>query len=338
MLSRRRMSAALLAALVAGPVVGPVLGACGGASGEPVLRLGYFPNITHAAALVGVQDGTFARELGATKLETFTFNAGPAAIEALLSGSLDASYIGPNPAINAFVRSRGEAVRIVAGATSGGAFLVVRPDITSPADLRGQQLASPQLGGTQDVALRTWLASQGLATDTAGGGDVSVVPQENAQTLERFRDGKLAGAWVPEPWASRLVLEGGGKVLVDERDLWPGKQYTTTVLLVRSEFLQQHPERALALLRGHLAATKWLQDNPGPARTQVNAAIEQLTGKPIGQAVIDRAFPSLGFTTDPHMASLAKCAADAEALGLLKLEGLDLSRLYDPTLLHKLQP
>ena len=273
MLSRRRMSAALLAALVAGPVVGPVVGGCGGASGEPVLRLGYFPNITHAAALVGVRDGSFARELGATKLETFTFNAGPAAIEALLSGSLDASYIGPNPAINAFVRSRGEAVRIVAGATSGGAFLVVRPDITSPADLRGQQLASPQLGGTQDVALRTWLASQGLATDTAGGGDVSVVPQENAQTLERFRDGALAGAWVPEPWASRLVIEGGGKVLVDERELWPGKQYTTTVLLVRREFLERHPDRVDALVRGHVEATKWLTANLEEARKQVNAEI-----------------------------------------------------------------
>ncbi|MBL8976754.1 MAG: ABC transporter substrate-binding protein, partial [Myxococcales bacterium] len=213
MLSRRRLSAALLAALV--------VAACGGGSSEPSLRLGYFPNITHAAALVGVSDGIFARQLGAIKLETFTFNAGPAAIEALLSGSLDASYVGPNPAINAFVKSRGEAVRIIAGATSGGAFLVVRPEISSAADLRGQAVASPQLGGTQDVALRSWLATQGLKTDTSGGGDVSVVPQENAQTLERFRDGKLAGAWVPEPWASRLVLEGGGKVLVDERDLWP---------------------------------------------------------------------------------------------------------------------
>lgn len=330
MLSRRRLSAALLAALV--------VAACGGGSSEPSLRLGYFPNITHAAALVGVSDGIFARQLGATKLETFTFNAGPAAIEALLSGSLDASYVGPNPAINAFVKSRGEAVRIIAGATSGGAFLVVRPEISGAADLRGQAVASPQLGGTQDVALRSWLATQGLKTDTSGGGDVSVVPQENAQTLERFRDGKLAGAWVPEPWASRLVLEGGGKVLVDERDLWPSKQYTTTVLLVRKDFLDQHPDRVAALLRGHVEATEWLNNNAGPARTKVNAAIEQLTGKPIGQAIMDRAFPSLSFTTDPQMASLAKSAADAEALGLLKLEGTDLGKLHDPAPLQQIQP
>lgn len=330
MLSRRRLSAALLAALV--------VAACGGGSSEPSLRLGYFPNITHAAALVGVSDGIFARQLGATKLETFTFNAGPAAIEALLSGSLDASYVGPNPAINAFVKSRGEAVRIIAGATSGGAFLVVRPEISSAADLRGQAVASPQLGGTQDVALRSWLAAQGLKTDTSGGGDVSVVPQENAQTLERFRDGKLAGAWVPEPWASRLVLEGGGKVLVDERDLWPSKQYTTTVLLVRKDFLDQHPDRVAALLRGHVEATDWLNNNAGPARSKVNAAIEQLTGKPIGQAIMDRAFPSLSFTTDPQMASLAKSAADAEALGLLKLEGTDLGKLHDPAPLQQIQP
>lgn len=330
MLSRRRMSAALLASLVAA--------ACGGGSGEPALRLGYFPNITHAAALVGVRDGIFARHLGATRLETFTFNAGPAAIEALLSGSLDAAYVGPNPAINAFVKSRGEAVRIVAGATSGGAFLIVRPEISGAADLRGQSVASPQLGGTQDVALRSWLTTQGLKTDTSGGGDVSVVPQENAQTLERFRDGKLAGAWVPEPWASRLVLEGGGKVLVDERDLWPGKQYTTTVLLVRSDFLKQHPDRVEALLRGHLEATTWLNQNPEPARDKVNAAIEALVGKPIGKPTMDRAFPSLTFTTDPQMASLSKSAADAEALGLLKLAGVDLAKLYDPAVLHKIQP
>lgn len=326
-LSRRRLLAALLAA--------SLVPACGGGDGAPTLRLGYFPNITHATALIGVEDGVFARHLGATRLETFTFNAGPAAIEAMLSGSLDASYVGPNPAINAFVKSRGEAVRIVAGATSGGAFLVVRPDISGAADLRGQQVASPQLGGTQDVALRTWLADQGLATDPAGGGDVSVVPQENAQTLERFREGKLAGAWVPEPWASRLVLEGGGKVLVDERDLWPGRAYTTTVLLVRREFLERHPDRVEALLRGHVEATRALVADLDAARARVNAALERLTGKAIGEAVLARAFASLTFSSDPQMASLKKSAADAAALGLLRLGDLDLAPLYDPAPLQR---
>jgi NitT/TauT family transport system substrate-binding protein len=302
-----------------------------------VLRLGYFPNITHAAALVGVEDGIFARQLGATRLETFTFNAGPAAIEALLSGSLDASYIGPNPAINGHVKSKGEAVRIVAGATSGGAFLVVRPDITTPELLKGQQVASPQLGGTQDVALRTWLKDQGMTTDTAGGGDVSVVPQENAQTLERFREGKIAGAWVPEPWASRMVIEGGGKVLVDERDLWPGRAYTTTVLLVRAQFLKEHADRVEALLRGHVEATAWLNANKAAAPAKVNAALEKMTGKKIAEEVIVRAFAALTFSTDPQLASLEKCARDAEALGLLKLEGVDLVKVYDPAPLAKAQ-
>lgn len=318
-------------------VTGSLAAACGGGSGGSSLRLGYFPNITHAAALVGVEDGTFARHLGGTKLETFTFNAGPAAIEALLSGSLDASYIGPNPAINGFVKSRGEGVRIVAGATSGGAFLVVKPDISGPAELKGKQVASPQLGGTQDVALRTWLKSQGFTTDAAGGGDVSVTPQENAQTLERFREGALAGAWVPEPWASRLVLEGGGKVLVDERDLWPNRQYTTTVLLVRVQFLKDHPEQVEALLRGHVEVTGWVEKNRKEAQTKVNAALEKLTGKKIADEVISRAFESLSFGTDPAVASLEKSARDAEGLGLLKLEGVDLAGIFDAALLKKIQ-
>lgn len=328
-LSRRRALALLLSS--------SALAACGGGDAGPVLRLGYFPNITHAAALVGVEDGVFARHLGGTKLETFTFNAGPAAIEALLSGSLDASYIGPNPAINGYVKSKGEGVRIVAGATSGGAFLVVRPDIASAADLRGKQVASPQLGGTQDVALRTWLKSQGFTTDAAGGGDVSVTPQENAQTLERFREGALAGAWVPEPWASRLVLEGGGKVLVDERDLWPNRQYTTTVLLVRGQFLKEHPDRVEALLRGHVEVTGWVDKNRKEAQAKVNTALEKLSGKKIAEEVISRAFESLNFGTDPALASLEKSARDAEALGLLKLEGVELAGIFDATLLKKVQ-
>src|SRR5439155_15077439 len=166
---------------------------------------------------------------------------GPAAVEAIFSGALDATYLGPNPAINAWQKSHGQAVRIIAGATSGGAALVVKPNINGAADLKGKKVATPQLGNTQDVALRTWLNSNGLH-ETKSGGDVTVVPQENSVTLTSFEQGAIQGAWVPEPWATRLVNEGGGKVLVDEKTLWPGGKYTTTVLLVKKSFLDAHAD------------------------------------------------------------------------------------------------
>ena len=179
---------------------------------EPVtLRLGYFPNVTHATALVGVNKGIFQDKLGSNvTLETQTFNAGGDAANALLSNAIDMTFIGPNPSINAYVKSKGEYV-IISGAASGGAYLVVKPEIGSVADLKGKKLATPQLGNTQDVALRAWLSSNGLKTDTAGGGDVSIVPQDNAATLLTFINGDIQGAWLPEPWASRLVQEGGGE-------------------------------------------------------------------------------------------------------------------------------
>ena len=176
------------------------------------LRLGYFGNVTHAPALVGVNKGFVAKELGQTKLSTQVFNAGPAAIEALNAGAIDATYIGPNPAINSYVKSNGQSISIIAGATAGGAQLVVKPGINSAADLKGKTLASPQLGGTQDVALRAWLGKQGFKTSTDGSGDVAINPTENAQTLKLFQDGKLDGAWLPEHWASRLVLQAGKKI------------------------------------------------------------------------------------------------------------------------------
>jgi NitT/TauT family transport system substrate-binding protein len=218
----------------AGPDGSATSGAPAAKSGSKVtLRLGYFPNVTHASALVGVGAGIFADKLGPdVRVETKSFNAGGAAIEALFGDAIDATYVGPNPAINGYVKSKGQALRIVSGATSGGAFLVVRPEIGGAADLRGKKLATPQLGQTQDVALRSWLKAQGLRTDAQGGGDVSVLPQENAQTLELFKSGDIDGAWVPEPWATRLVQEGGAKVLVDERTLWPDGKFVTTQLVV----------------------------------------------------------------------------------------------------------
>jgi NitT/TauT family transport system substrate-binding protein len=282
------------------------------------LRLGYFPNVTHAAAVAGVERGIFAEALGDNvNLQPATFNAGPAAVEALFSGALDATYIGPNPAINAFAKSKGEAVRIIAGATSGGASLVVKPNINSVKDLKGKKVATPQLGNTQDVAARAHFAKEGLKTNPTGGGDVSITPQQNAQTLELFKSGQIAGAWVPEPWATRLVQEGGGKVLIDERDLWPGGEFVTTHLIVRTEFLEKHPDVVKDLLAGHLKATEFVNRNPAEAQTVVNAGIERITGKRLPDAVISSAWKSLKFTFDPVASSLYAGADAAKAVGLL---------------------
>ncbi|HEY8375928.1 MAG TPA: ABC transporter substrate-binding protein [Nannocystis sp.] len=330
-LSRRHFTACLSALALTG--------ACRAqAENTGALRLGYFANITHAPALVGVERGLFREQLSTlgVELETFTFNAGPAAIEGLLSGALDATYVGPNPAVNAFIKSRG-AVRVIAGAAAGGAFFVVRPDISGAADLRGKRVSAPQLGGTQDVALRTWLQNQGLQVDAFGGGDVSVTPMENAQTLERFQAGEIVGAWVPEPWATRLQIEGGGKVLVDERDLWPGGRFTTTVLLVREGQLKVRPEVYRALLRGHVAAHRWSAEHGEEAQAAVNAAIKKITGKALPAEVIARAWANLEFTTDPIPEALIRAAQDAERLGFVKLGKVDLTGLFALDLLKEVE-
>ena len=299
-----------------------------GTATAPTLRLGYFPNVTHATAVVGVAKGFFTKDLGSTKLETQTFNAGPAEIEAMLAGDLDVGYIGPNPAINAFAKTNGQGIRIIAGATSGGAALVVQPGISSAADLKGKRIASPQLGNTQDVALRAWLKKNGLTPSSQGvQGDVQVEPSENATTLQLFQDKKIDGAWVPEPWASRLVLDGGGKVLVDEKTLWPGGKFVTTHLIVRTEFLNKYPGTVKALLAGQLDAVDWITKNPEDAKTTVNSELKRITTKALKPEVLDRAWQNIEITNDPIASSLKKSADDAVAGGLLKQ--VDLKGIYD---------
>jgi NitT/TauT family transport system substrate-binding protein len=307
-------------------------GSSGDATAETV-RLGYFANVTHAPAIVGVEQGLFEQELGDTTLETTTFNAGPEAIEAIFAGALDMSFIGPNPAINAFAQSDGEAIRIVSGSTSGGAFLVVNQDINSPADLAGKVLATPQLGNTQDVALRAWLKQEGYSTDTAGGGDVSIKPQANADTLSTFQSGDIDGAWVPEPWATRLIQEGDGKVLVDEATLWPEGQFVTTHLIVRTEFLEQYPGTVKAVIEGELAALDFIAANGEQAKTVTNAGIERITDKPLPQQVIDASWENLEFTYDPIASSLVKSAEDAVEAGLL--DPVELDGIYDLAILNE---
>ncbi|MBV1778306.1 ABC transporter substrate-binding protein [Paeniglutamicibacter sp. ABSL32-1] len=301
------------------------------ASGAPALRLGFFANLTHAPALVGTARGLFARELegSGTTLETSIFGAGPAAVEALNAGAIDAAYLGPNPAIAAFTSSGGRGLRVVAGAAAGGAQLVVRAGIADAAALRGATLATPQLGGTQDVALRTWLAARGLETDLRGG-EVAITPTANAQTLELFRSGAIDGAWLPEPWSSRLVLEAGARVLVDEAELWDGKdtgapgKFPTTVLAVSPDFAARHRETVDALLRGHLAALDWINTAARPeVLTTLNTQLERLAGAALEPAVLERALGNLSFTADPLAGAYPRLQANAVAASLAEPAGLD---------------
>jgi NitT/TauT family transport system substrate-binding protein len=315
------------------------LAACGGSSGAstaaadpsataPELRLGYFANVTHAAALIGVQQKLFQQELGATELSTQVFNAGPAEVEALFAGGLDAAYIGPSPTITAYGQSNGDAVRIVAGAASGGAELVVGDGITSAADLKGKQVASPQLGNTQDVALRTWLKSKGLSSSVGGGGDVTVSPTSNSDVPALFDSGQLAGAWAPEPYASSLVLGHGGHVLVDEKSLWPDGRFVTTQLVVRTEFLQKYPGSVAALLRGHVKAVQLAQGDPATAKQAVDAGLQAAGGKSLPAAVLDRAWGELTVTWDPLAGTLARENDNGVTAGTQPTK-VDLTGIYD---------
>ncbi|NUU20815.1 MAG: ABC transporter substrate-binding protein [Streptomycetaceae bacterium] len=307
-------------------------GSAGGTSASE-LRLGFFANVTHATPLVGLKEGFYAKELGSTKISTTVFNAGPAAIEALKGGSLDATYIGPNPSISGYTSTNGELLRIVAGTTSGGASLVVKPGINSAADLKGKKIATPQLGGTQDVAARAWLAKQGFKTDTKGGGDVNIVPTDNAQTLALFKNGELDGAWLPEPWAARLVQEAGAKTLVDARTLWPGGKFVTTNLIVRKKFLDEHPDTIEALVRGQVATTDWINANPDKAKGDVNAQLEAFTQKALPQAVLDAAWPNIEATNDPLANSLLQLKNDGVQVGITK--DADITGIYDLSILNK---
>ncbi|HZB40058.1 MAG TPA: ABC transporter substrate-binding protein [Ilumatobacter sp.] len=303
---------------------------------EGTVNLGFFPNVTHAPALVGIGDGLIQAQLGdGVELNTFTFNAGTDAIEAFFAGAIDITLIGPNPAINGFAQSNGEALRIVSGSTSGGAYLVVGPGITSADQLAGTKIASPSLGNTQDVALRAWLADQGYATTPEGGGDVTILPQSNATTLESFVSGQIDGAWVPEPWATRLILEGGGHVLVDERDLWPetNGEYVTTHAIVRTEYLAEHPELVKAVIAGLADAIDAIEADPATAQATVIDQIEQIAAQRPSEAVVAKSFENLTFTLDPIAASLQKSADDAIAVGLL--DPVELTGIYDLTLLNE---
>ncbi|MFD8519175.1 aliphatic sulfonate ABC transporter substrate-binding protein [Streptomyces capillispiralis] len=298
------------------------------------VRIGYFGNLTHGTALVGNQKGFFQKELGGTEATYAVFNAGPSQIEALNSGSLDIGFIGPSPAVNGYTRAGGENLRIVGGAASGGVKLVVDPDeVKSVADVEGKRIATPQLGNTQDVAFLHWAAKQGWKVDPQSGkGDVTVVRSDNKVTPDAFRSGSVDGAWVPEPTASKLVAEGG-KVLLDEASLWPDGKFVITNIVVRQEFLKEHPEAVEAVLKASVEANRWINAHPDEAKAAANERLATDTGKALPAEVLDPAWESIRFTDDPLAATLAVQADHAVEAGLL--ERPDLDGIYDLTPLNK---
>ena len=301
-----------------------------------VLRVGYFPNITHAQALVGRAGGQFEKALGpGVQVEWKAFNAGPAAIEALFANAIDLTYVGPNPAVTGYVRSQGEAVRVIAGAASGGASLVVRQGagIEKVSDFHGKRVATPQQANTQDVALRSWLRANGLKPREKGG-DVQVLPISNADQLALFLKGQLDAAWAPEPWAARLVHEGGGRIFLDERDLWPNHEFVITNLIIRPKYLQEHPDVVKNFLRAHVELTDWINKNPAQAKQIMNQELQKETGKTLAREVLDDAFSRMQLTCDPVRSSLLKSTQQAYEEGFLGRAQPDLSGLYDLTLLN----
>jgi len=304
---------------------------------QVTIRVGAFPNITHAQAMVGKANGWFDKAMGPqVKVQWTSFNAGPSAIEALFGGAIDMTYVGPNPAINGYVRSNGEAVRVVAGVASGGASLVVRNDsgIQKPEDFHGKRVASPQFGNTQDVALRNWLKSHGMKT-TDKGGDVQIIPLANPDQLTLFLKKDLDAAWAPEPWATRLIHEGNGRLFVDERTLWPNGQFVIGLLVVNTKFLREHSDLVKDWIRAEVDLTDWINSHPVESKKLLNQQIQAETGKALPTVVLDEAFGRMQVTYDPLHSALTTAAQQAFDDGFLGRQRPDLSRLYDLTLLNQ---
>ncbi len=293
-----------------------------------VIRVGYFPNITHAQGVIGSDStaaghGWFEQRLGAdVTVQWFAFNAGPSAMEAILAGSVDLTYVGPNPALNAYIRSRGEEIRVLSGAALGGAALVVGKDsgITAPAHFKGRTVATPQLGNTQDVAARAWLKKQGYRI-TLTGGDVSVLPTANPDQLNLMRTGRLDAVWTVEPWVARLELEAGGRVFIEEPEA------VTTLLVSSAKFLRKQTALAVKFREAHVELTAWINAHPDEAREQVRAGLSRAVKREIPVALVERAWPRIRFTDALKSAQLESFVADARDVGFLR-DAIPLDRLF----------
>lgn len=296
-----------------------------------VVRVGYFPNVTHAQGVIGShtsrqREGWFETRLGAdTSIQWLPFNAGPSAIEGIFAGSVDLTYVGPNPALNGYIRSEGEEIRIIAGAAEGGAALVVAGNsgIRKPADFRGRRVGTPQLGNTQDVAARAWLRAQGFRV-TLTGGDVSVLPAANPDLLQLFTQGRVDAVWTVEPWVSRLEQETGAKVFLEQNDA------ITTVLVASVRFLSRHPAVAERFRRAHVELTAWINAHPAEALELTRAGLTAETRREVSPTLMESAWKRLRFTEDVNPGRFTALVEDARSVGLLR-RSIPLERLFPKT-------
>ena len=288
-------------------------------TGKTILRIGYFPNITHAQGIIGSHTsregrGWFEKRLGPdVEIEWYAFNAGPSAMESIFAKSIDLSYVGPNPALNAYIVSRGHEVRVLAGAAEGGAALLIPKDlaIKSPTDFKGKRIGTPQFGNTQDIAARSWLKANGLRI-TMLGGDAKILPASNPDLLSLFMQKNLEGAWTVEPWVSRIELEAGGKVYLEQKDA------LTTLLVARKEFLEQKPELAQKFLQAHIELTQWINSNSSEARELVRKGLSAEVRREMPKELIDHAWPRLHFTSNISLEQFDKLIKEAQSVGFLR--------------------
>ena len=305
-------------------------------AGKVTVRLGFLENITHASALVGVKQGFFTKNLGKNvTLKLYPFSTGTEEATALLAGQLDAAYVGPNPAIKAWQQSSGSLIKVISGAASGGAELVVKKGITAASQLKGQKLASPSLGNTQDVSMRYWLKQQGLSTTSTGGGDVPITPiTPNSDAVLAFESGQIAGGWEPAPYDAEMIADGG-HALVNEASLWPGGQFVTTELVATQSFIAKNPTVISDLLKGQIEANSYIASDKSAAETAANAELDSLSGKSLKTPILQAAFAQVTFTNDPIASSLITDAGHAVSVGLLS-PVKNLSGIYDLGPLNKL--
>jgi NitT/TauT family transport system substrate-binding protein len=316
----------LTSLMIAVAVTATMLTGCGhsattGSGAQVTLRLGYLTRITHASALVGIDRGLFSKNLGpGTTLEAQPFGQGTAEATALLSGKIDAAYVGPNPAFNAWQKSNGTAIKIISGSAKGGTSFVVKPEVKSAQDLRGKTVADPALGGNHDVLLRSWLKDNGLQTNKQGGGDVFIKPTKPESAIaQEFAANQIAGAVESAPYDVEMVKSGGVR-------LWPDLG-TITILVVRQDFLAAHPAAVAGLLRGQVEADDLIHENPGAAQQSANAVLAKTVGKGLDADVLKASFQETTFTNDPDSASLNDLARKSVSVGLL--EPIDLAKLFD---------